>query len=180
VAKSGPQRTFVAMQGFGLSARFDEHFAQDRISGFSPRLVEPAGVSTEGGKQALQHVTLQPGSPQSPVLTVGWVNCANNQARLRTCGCMQLIFARRFPGRQIVLDPLAYQHFLDRAAAFLQSQGMQVGPEHVPPEGGGATGSVPASRSSIWLWVVLCVLGLAIGILLILGLSGRLPPLRLP
>jgi hypothetical protein len=177
VARVGLQRTQLSMQGVGLSARFDAAFAQERISSFAPKLVEPAGESTGGGKQAVQHLTLQPGSPQSPVLTVGWVNCATNQAKLRTYACMQLIFSRRFAGRQIVLDPLAYQHFLDRAAEFLQGVGMQVSPEHQPPDMV-APAAQPRSSSSTWLWVVLGVLGFAIGILLILGLTGHLPPMR--
>jgi hypothetical protein len=168
----------LSMRGLGLTARFDEHFAQDRISGFTPRLVEPAGESTGGGKQALQHVTLQPEGPHNPVLTVGWVNCASNQAKLRTLACMQLLFARRFAGRRIVLDPLAYQHFLDRAAVFLQAQGMQVSPEHQPPDMASAPSAAQAGRSWTWLWVVLFVLALAAGLVAILHVTGRLPPLR--
>lgn len=172
MARAQLQRTLLAAQGLSLVARFDAFFASELISGYVPRLVEPPGESTAGGKQAVQHIALVAQDPASPAITVGWLNCATNQAKLRTRGCVQSILTRRSKGRRVLLDAQAYQRFFERAQKFLQDQGMVVTAEVEPPDAPGepnrALGGIPT-----WLWVVLAFLLVAVvALLVVLYLRG--------
>lgn len=161
-------RTRVAMRGLTLSDRFNSFFEADRVSGYQLRLLEPAGESTGGGKQATQHLTLQSGMPGDPVLTVGWVNCANDNVKLRTYGCMQQLIARRFGKRTVVLDAAAYREFFDKATDYFEKNGMHVSIEEEPPEV--ASGTHPAASveksSSSGRWIIIGLLLITIGVAL--------------
>lgn len=164
--KADVPRTAVAMRGLSLANRFNDELREKRVAGYEPRLLEPSGESTGGGKQANQPVTLTPPGPGQPVLTVGWVNCATSEAKLRTLSCMQQLLVKRFGRRKVVLDAAAYQQFFDAAKAYLEANGIEVSVEAQPPEvASGAFPAVsPASAPSPLPWIVSGLALIAVGL----------------
>ncbi|MBI4957497.1 MAG: hypothetical protein HY908_36155 [Myxococcales bacterium] len=161
------KRTQFAKLGIDFSTLFAAKFGRSRVSGHQPILQEPPGVSTEGGRQATQHVLLRPEQPAAPTLTIGSVNLVMKTATLRTFGCLEQMHRLRYPKRRFPLDVAAYQAFLDPCAAFFQQHGMALGWESQAPVEPVALGPVSvAGRSSAaaWVLVVLIVLVLAGGV----------------
>ncbi|MBW2524865.1 MAG: hypothetical protein JRI23_11845 [Deltaproteobacteria bacterium] len=154
------------MRGLSLADRFNEALEDRRVASYQPKLLEPSGESTGGGKQANQSLTLQPAQPDQPALTVGWVNCASNEAKLRTFGCMQMVLAKRFGKRKVVLDAGGYQRFFDAAKEYLLENGIDVEVEEQPPEvASGAHPAVsPSKPASSTTWVIVGLVLIAIGL----------------
>ena len=128
------KRTVFAQQGFDFSSHFTIQFARLKVAGGcmrTPQLNAPQGDSTGGGKQALQHITLNPEQPGFSQVTVGWVNVPNKSAMLRTYVCLQKMHAAT--RRPFDVEPTSYQQFFDNAKGFLAQQGMQVKIEMEPP-----------------------------------------------
>lgn len=145
------KRTQYAQQGLDFVTLFAAKFAKVEVSGYRPVLREPIAESTGGGKQALQHMVLEPRIEGDPVLTVGAVNVATKTARLRTFDCLRRLFVVRFGERPFVIDQPEYQTFFDRAMEFMKRQGLQVEVETRPPEVSGAS-LPPAARGSLLVW----------------------------
>jgi hypothetical protein len=136
------KRTQFAQKGLDFVTLFSAKFAQEKVGGYRPVLREPIAESTGGGKQALQHMVLEPRIDGDPVLTVGAVNVVTKTARLRTFDCVRQLFAMRFGARPFVIGQSQYQPFFDRAMEFMKRQGLQVEVETRPP--GASESSVPA------------------------------------
>lgn len=166
MAKADAPRTGIAMRGLSLADRFNAQLEAIRIAGYRPRLLEPSGESTGGGKQANQPVTLQPPGLRQPVLTVGWVNCATSMAKLRTLSCMQELVVKRFGRRRVVLDAAAYQRFFEVARAYLEENGIEVEVEERPPEvqSGAHPAAAPPRQGSPLGWVLTGLALIAVGL----------------
>jgi hypothetical protein len=166
MSKAEAPRTAVAMRGMSLADRFNAELEGQRVAGYEPRLLEPSGESTGGGKQANQPITLASATPGQPVLTVGWVNCASNQAKLRTLSCTQQLIVKRFGKRKVVLDAAAYQQFFDAAKSYLEANGIEVGIEEQPPEvsSGAHPAVAPSKESSPTPWIVAGLALIAVGL----------------
>jgi len=161
------------MQGLSLTDRFDAYFVHNQVSGFTPKLVDPSD-STGGGKQAVQHVVLEPADSRAPVLTAGWVNCATSQAKLRTLACMQHILSRRSTGQSVALNAMAYQQFFEGAWKFLQENGMQLAAEHEPPDAV-APAKTQSSGTHGWVWGLLVLIVFAAAVAALFLFRDRLP-----
>lgn len=159
--------TRVAKLGHQLTLRFLDAFETDDVAGHRAVLRSPE-VSTGGGKQARQHIALQPRQAGGLVITVGWVNGATNQSLIRTHECLAMVHAQR--GRSLPVDRLRYQAFFERLRAFLQSEGMQIEVESQPPElAGTGPARAGAGGSLLWVWALVATaaaLGLAAYVLL--------------
>jgi hypothetical protein len=124
------KRTQFAQAAVDFSGLFAIMFEKVRVLGSTPRipeLVAPGGMSTAGGKQILQHITLRPEVAGPPVLTVGWVDLAQRTALLRTYGHMAQLHRARFGNsRPFDLDVASYQAFLDHCRRYFDAQAIRI------------------------------------------------------
>lgn len=130
-----PERTQIASTGVLLSTEFAVALSDLRVQGpveHVPLLLEPEGMSTLGGKQARQHLTLRPSGTGGTAVTVGWVDVVTRRAQIRTFTCLMRGHRQRFPERTFDLDERSYQEFFDAARRFLQEQGFAVEIETTP------------------------------------------------
>ncbi len=158
----------VAGQAASFATQFNGALA-GALEGPEPFLVElmsPPGPSTEGGKQALQHVRLVPRG-NVPAIVIGSVNTKEFVAEIRTYGMIVDNYASRFKGASPPIDPDRYAALVKQMKTFLASQGFTVtliavsASVRPPPPG-----ALP-SRSP---WVATAV----VAVLVLLGLSGYL------
>ena len=118
------KRTAYAQQGLDFVTLFTAKFHMQNVSGYAPVLREPHAESTAGGKQAIQHMILEPKIEGDPVMTIGYVNVVTKQAKIRTYECMALMHRMRFPSRAFAVDAGAYQKFYDKVVEFMRRQSM--------------------------------------------------------
>lgn len=172
------KRTAYAQQGLDFATLFSAKFHRHNINGYAPVLREPHAETTAGGKQAVQHMVLEPRIDGDPVLTVGYVNIASKQAKIRTYDCLLMLQKLRFPGRPFVLDHSGYQAFFDKVTEFMRRQGMLVDVETRPPTMARQSGRPAAHRGSeladIILWVLLIVIIVGTAMAAYLRISGRI------
>ncbi|MBI4700174.1 MAG: hypothetical protein HY744_03230 [Deltaproteobacteria bacterium] len=157
------ERTQYSQKGKDFALRFASRFATITVDGHLPVLAAPQTESTGGGKQALQHLTLEPEQEgQGPVLTFGAVNYRDDTCRLRTFGCVRQRHEARFGARPFPLHEDRYQALFDLVAQFFRQEGMHivVETEPAPIEDDLAAGPEPhpAGRSLWWALLVLVLL----------------------
>jgi hypothetical protein len=129
------KRTRYAKSGVEFSVLFSAKFLKDDINGYKPMLREPPGVSTAGGKQATQHIVLEPKVKGEVTLTAGQANVATKTCKLRSYECIRELFEVRAPGKPFTIGARSYREFFDKAHGFMKKQGMQVEIEtHLPGE----------------------------------------------
>jgi hypothetical protein len=171
-----PRRTAFALAAVEFANFFKEQLGDLQIGAstpYQPSLTIPEGMSTAGGAQPIQHLTLQPTRPGAPPLTVGWVNRRGWTAQIRTFACLDAMHRQRFPNRRFDLDAASYQAFLERAKAFLEGQGMTVQLETSPPAA--LSGRPPAGGGSsqgllvMILGIVVGFIGVAVALYVALG-----------
>ena len=167
--------TRFAKEGLDFSTLFAAKFLKDEINGHKPLMRDPPAVSTGGGKQAVQHIVLNPKVEGDAVITIGHANVVTKTARLRTYDCLEQMHALRFRGRPFIIAQARYQEFFDKLITFLRKQGMQVDVETRPPSDDAVALSRRApvgrpSSSSKLGWVVL---GLLIIVLVLLAVFRR-------
>lgn len=129
-----PRRTMRAQKAFDVAQIYVASLQRVEVSGHAPNMRTPSGVSTEGGKQAVQHIVLEPKNPGLPTVTVGHVNVVAASAKLRSFECLEQMHALRFHGRPFALDPAEYARFFDLTRKFLENYGLVVDIETRPPE----------------------------------------------
>jgi hypothetical protein len=121
------QFTAVAGRAAQFAAVFNANFAAGFEGPVPYRidLTEPAGPSTSGGKQALQHIRLVP-VDGSPAIVIGSVSQPENQAEIRTFRHLAENYARRFKGARVPVDVNAYRELNKKLHAFFVAQGFAV------------------------------------------------------
>lgn len=93
-------------------------------------LTAPEGMSTAGGKQALQHLRMRPKQPGHPVLVAGVVNVVEKTAELRDHVHIDMIHRVRF-GAPLEITDAEWEQLLRRAEVVLKVAGIRavrVGP----------------------------------------------------
>ncbi|MBN4059069.1 hypothetical protein JYT22_00280 [Endomicrobium sp. AH-315-J14] len=163
------KRTHIAKGGVDFAMLFGAKFYLIDVSGHTPMLQEPQGVSTGGGKLARQHLLLKPKQTDSgSQRTVGWVNTVSKSCMIRSYECMVLMHEMRYKGRPFDLDQSAYQEFFDKAVGFFKSKQFQIEIETKPPDvdrGGARGGKVKKETSqAMYVWAVIATLT-AVGLL---------------
>jgi len=114
-------------------------------------LTSPVGPSTEGGKQAMQHIRLVPQDGSSSMVIGSWSQVAKS-VDIRTIHHLRDLHAMRFKGAPFPLDPAAYQDLVLRLRVFFMSRDHTVvmldvaTPSMAPqaPASGSVSGSVVA------------------------------------
>ena len=89
--------TKFAQRGIDIVALFAAAFESRSVNGYVPVLREPPAGTTAGGKQAVQHMILEPTSDGEPTITIGHVNVVTRTAKLRSYDCVTLMHASRYP-----------------------------------------------------------------------------------
>ncbi|HVH46124.1 MAG TPA: hypothetical protein VM925_27430 [Labilithrix sp.] len=128
---SGPRdvealRTRLTRKFVSLAESVTEAFRDVAIgrAAYAVELMAPEGMSTGGGKQALQHLRLRPRHPGFAVLVAGTVNPVEQRAELRDYEHVAALHHARFKG-PLDFGRDEWEHFLRRAEVVLQSSGIQ-------------------------------------------------------
>jgi hypothetical protein len=88
-------------------------------------LTTPVGPSTEGGKQALQHLRLVPDDGTSAIV-IGSTSPVGKTAEIRTLRHLRDVHTMRFKGAPFPLDGTSYQDLVARLQQFFAAQGHAV------------------------------------------------------
>lgn len=149
-------RTMVAMRAFDAVDRFA--VLSKVIPGWTAELSEP-GMSTGGGRRAIQHVTL---SNEGRTVVVGSVDFGARRVELRAHARVREAFYERY-GIAFMVPPPAYDKFLSAVGAFFKGQAFSVQFKSadqytIPPDDPAASSGFP--------WLVLLV-----GLVVIAGLG---------
>lgn len=125
-------QTRLARKFVSLAEDVTEAFSEVRIGAgaWTVELTAPSGMSTGGGKQALQHLRLRPGRSGNAVLVAGTVNSIEKHAELRDYEYVCMMHEVRFR-RGLRIAPDEWEKLLAKAEAVLGDAGIQcarVGP----------------------------------------------------
>ena len=106
-----------------FATRFNLDFATG-LKGPVPYRIEltsPVGPSTEGGKQAIQHIRLVPQDGSSSIVIGSW-NQVGKSVDIRTIHHLRDLHTQRFKGAPFPVDPTAYQDLVLRLRVFFMSR----------------------------------------------------------
>lgn len=169
--------TELASQAFDLSDTFNVMFERLFV-GFQVDLAKP-GMSTAGGRHAVQHIVLH--AQDGGTLVVGSVDAPGRRAELRSHSRLVSMHRQRF-GTELPIGATDWGAFLARAEAFLHDEGIEVDREAEAPGSLPADYGVPArevrpSRGvPLWLAIVLALVLAGIAVVVTIVLLGRGAP----
>lgn len=170
--------TELATQALDLSDTFNVMFEGKFVS-YQLDLAKP-GMSTAGGKHAVQHIALHAQNGGS--LVIGSVDTPAKRAELRSHARVANMHRQRF-GTDLTITRGEWGDFLDRAERFLRDEGLDVEREPEPAGASPADFGVPAGETRmargvpVWLAIVLAVVLAAIAVTVTLLLLDRSPPM---
>lgn len=120
------QRTMIAAQAVGLADYFKFLVGNKHklSTGHVAELSAPEGESTEGGKQALQHIKLV-AQQGGATIVIGHVNTVDKKAEINTCGRTQGILSARF-GNAELIDQKEYAGLVTAMQALFTERGLVV------------------------------------------------------
>jgi len=126
-------RTRLAAKFVDLAADVNDAFSEFSIGAgaWAAELTAPQGMSTGGGKQALQHLRLRPRRPGYSVMVGGIVNQVDKHAELRDYAHMCMMHEVRFR-RRLEITANEWEQFLRKAEVVLEKSGVEstrVGPD---------------------------------------------------
>lgn len=144
--------TAIATQAMDFATLFHINFAGGLpgLVYFKIELTTPVGPSTEGGKQALQHVRLIPADGTSAIV-IGSTSQVGKTADIRTLRHLRDVHAMRYKGAPFPVDGSSYQDLVARLQQFFAAQGHAVvmldaaTPSMAPPapsSGGAVSGTM--------------------------------------
>lgn len=172
--------TDLASQALDLSDTFSLMF-EDRFVGHKVSLAKP-GMSTAGGKQAVQHIVLQ--GPDGASLVVGSVDAPAHRAALRSYDRVSGAYRSRFAAEFPIAEP-DWRAFVERAHGFLREEGLEIQPE-AAASGAYVAGAQPVARAPapsgrgvpVWLALVFAAVlaAVAVGVTLLLVRTPPAPP----
>src|ERR1019366_5773438 len=119
-------QTFHALQASELATAFNDALKRVCIQpgDYTAELTAPAGPSTAGGVQAMQHLRLVSSQPGTPTLVVGHANHAEGRAELRTFEHLDAVHRQRFR-RPLTIDRTQYDDFVRLAKQLLDALHLQ-------------------------------------------------------
>ena len=125
-AKQKQKYTLVAAKAVSLAELFATRFGPglDGPVHFSVELSAPDGPSTGGGKQALQHIKLIPHGGGMAVV-IGSADTALGTAEVRTFEHVAALYAQRFHGAPLPVDPTRYAQLSQALAGFFTEMSLQ-------------------------------------------------------
>jgi hypothetical protein len=179
-------QTFHAIQASDLSTAFNDALRRVRLApgDYGVEMTAPAGPSTGGGVQAMQHIRLIPQQPGLPTLVAGHANHAAEKAELRAYEHLEAVHQARFR-RPLPFARQPYEDFLRLAKQILEILHLQTTVTGPPADVDLDIGSMAPPRPakagpSLVLVLFLVVLVLAIGAATAwkLGMLGAIGALR--
>jgi hypothetical protein len=119
-------RTQLTRKFVSLADSVTEAFREFTIGAgeYAVELTAPQGMSTGGGKRALQHLRLRPRRPGYAILVVGTVNPIERRAELRDHDHIATLNEVRF-GTPIDITPQEWEQFLRKAEVVLNGADIQ-------------------------------------------------------
>ncbi len=156
-----------AKKSLQLSILFKALFGQRTLGAYLPALVEPEGVSTAGGAQARQPITLTKKGERGSVLTMGAVDAAAQSCMLRTYDCLARMHAQRFGEQPFELDRHGYATLFVEISETMRRRAFTVTIENEPAAAVDAPREPPAAALG-WRKNRRILLGLALLALLAL------------
>ena len=159
-------QTYHAIQATDLAAAFNSALKRVRIvpGDYVAELTAPAGPSTAGGIQAMQHIRLVPGQADHPTLVVGHANHAEEKAELRTYDYIDAVHQQRFR-RPLAIDRGQYEEFVRLARQILEALHLKTTVAEAPLDL-----EAPSSDAPWKKWMLAFVLALvALGLWRVLG-----------
>jgi hypothetical protein len=155
-------KTQFAIQADDLASSMNASMKRMRIApaDYVPELTAPEGVSTGGGKLAMQRLRLVPQRPGFPVLVVGSANMAEGTAELRSFAHADALHRQQFK-KPVALDRAQYDQFIEVANGFmivLRLRTTIAGPPSLPDVDMGQD----APRSTAGLSTALVILALVL------------------
>jgi len=174
------QFTAVAGKATEFAKLFNATFAAgiEAPARYRVDLTAPAGPSTAGGKQALQHILLVPRDGGGTAMVVGGVNQADMTAEIRTFRHLAEIHATRFKGARVPVDVNVYRELTRTMHAFFVAQGMSVVMVDVSEAPRSSMPPPVAASPSQTPWIIAGVamaFAMGLGLLAALLLMGRAP-----
>jgi len=121
-------RTRFALRALSLGDVFESVFSDFVLPGRVQRKVKlsvPDGLSTAGGAQANQAISLIPDDPKAGILVAGHVNGVQLSAELRGYPYVNETHRLRF-GKQVDFSAAAYQQFLTAVEKLLKDNGYAI------------------------------------------------------
>jgi hypothetical protein len=173
--------TAVAGKATAFAKLFNATFAAgidgQGQAGFRVDLTAPAGPSTAGGKQALQHILLVP-RDGAPAMVMGGVNQADMTAEIRTFRHLAEVHATRFRGARVPVDVNVYRELTRTMHAFFVAQQMSVvmvDVSEAPRSSMPPPAPVSPSQTPWIIAGVAVAFAMGLGLLAVLLLVGRGP-----
>ncbi|MCA9624655.1 MAG: hypothetical protein KC731_36780 [Myxococcales bacterium] len=111
-------------KAFVLSSLFQAQFGRELVTGRTPKLLEPQSPSSDSGIMANQSLVLE--KTGKPSITIGWANCATEEAELRTYDYLATVWRKRYPDQGFPVSKHEYADFYVKASHFLKTHGMKL------------------------------------------------------
>ncbi|MBX3192883.1 MAG: hypothetical protein KF819_38215 [Labilithrix sp.] len=128
--------------------------------GYVVELLAPEGVSTSGGKHALQHLRLRPRREGDAVIVVGSVNPLEKRAELRAYARVARVHERR--GKRLDVTEAEWERLLERVEVVLRLANIETARVDPSPEGSrGAPGEERGRRLSPRGVLIFCVVAVS-------------------
>lgn len=161
--------TELATQAMDLSDTFNIIF-ENRFVGLTIDLAKP-GMSTAGGKQAVQHIAMHAQGGGS--LVIGSVDTKTKRADLRSYDRLISMHRQRF-GTELPIAEADWMSFLERAEKFLREEGLAVTREAETVGGSpadfGERQSTAPRTVPVWVAVVIAAVLIVLAIVVTLAL----------
>ncbi len=148
-ARTGPRRAYLtelATKACDLADTFNLMFEEPFV-GWRAEVAKP-GMSTAGGKQALQHIGLL--AQGGGTLVIGHIDQSTNQAEIRTYERVDTMHRERFHS-PFPIAPEDWDSFATKVARFLRTEGFTI----TLVDTGVSRRPRTASRGVPVLWVLL-------------------------
>lgn len=128
-------RTRLARKFTTLADDVTDGFAEFHIGAgaWAVELTAPEGMSTSGGKAALQHLRLRPTRQGYTVVVGGVVNPVTMSAELRDYAHMATIYRARF-GAALEITAGEWEQFLRKAEMVLRAEDIRTSRVSAPPD----------------------------------------------
>ncbi len=166
------QRTLIAAQAVGLADYFKFLVGNKHrlSSGHLAELSAPEGESTEGGKQALQHIKLV-AQQGGATIVIGHVNTVDKKAEINTYNRTQGILSARF-GKAGLIDEKEYAGLVASMQALFTERGLVVvmledRPAAVPVVQADESDAATASMKRTWIVVSVAAVVLLAAVMLL-------------
>ena len=154
-------RTRLARRFTTLADEVTAALADFRIGAgaWQPELTAPTGMSTGGGKQALQHLRLRPTRQGHLPLVGGLVNAGAKTAELRDHDYMVALQRARLGGKALEITPAEWEQLLRKAEMVLRAEGIATTRVTTPAELRAPGPGQPRVTSRTLAFVALGIIG---------------------